>query len=490
MAHNHGELIVASNRLPVVMCMRDGGYVAKPASGGLVTALEPVLEQRGGAWIGWPGVADVSASTLRGALSRNVTGHEVIPVELSREEHDAFYLGFSNEIVWPLFHDLQTNCNFDPAYWEVYERVNRKFASAIAQRARPDDLVWVHDYHLMRVGAELRKLGVESRLGFFSHIPFPGRDIFRKLPWREPIADGLLAYDLVGLQTRRDAGNFVKSMKSVRSIERGEARSDGMRAYHTPGSRRVSRVGVFPIGVDFARDEAEARSEEARAAERELREEIGARHIVLGVDRLDYTKGIPQRLVAFEEALRRYPELRGRTTLVQVVVPSRENIAEYSALREEIERLVGSINGELSEPGWIPIIYMHHTVERPKLRGWYRAADVALVTPLKDGMNLVAKEYCASRCDERGVLILSEFAGAAEQLREGALMVNPHDRVAVAEAIARACKMTREEQHARMAPMRRAVQATDVYWWADAFLDELATGVAMPRRLSGRPASS
>ena len=469
-----GELIIASNRLPVSVRVDDGdGYVAEPAAGGLVAALGPVIRERGGAWVGWAGVSDATSDAVRPAIAK-ATGLDVIPVELTDDERDAFYLGFSNEIVWPLFHDLQTSCNFDPAYWDVYEGVNLKFARAIAKRSSsPDDLVWVHDYHLMRVGKRLRELGHEGRIGYFIHIPFPGPDIFRKLPWRRPIIEGLLEYDLLGFQTRRDVQNFLASARSILPLESLPPISADIGEHRLPGSRRRTRVGDFPIGIDWEREVGEAESEEARAAEAEVRSDVGSRRLLLGVDRLDYTKGLPERLDAFREALVRYPELRGGTTLLQLVVPSRQAIPEYAALREEIERRVGSINGELGAPGWVPVIYLHTTVDRVQLRGWYRAADVGLVTPLKDGMNLVAKEYCAACVDERGVLVLSEFAGSAQQLGEGALLVNPHDRLELAAAIARACQMPVDEQRERMRDMRRIVEATDVHWWADSFLDAL-----------------
>jgi trehalose 6-phosphate synthase/phosphatase len=468
-----GQLIVASNRLPVVMHAReDGALEAEPASGGLVAALAPVLERQSGAWIGWPGLTDVRASVLSAGLRGVSLAYEVLPVELTAAERDAFYHGFSNEIVWPLFHDVHTSCNYDPAYWEVYQRVNENFARAIAGRVRANDVIWVHDYHLMLVGAQLRQLGVENHVGFFLHIPFPGRDIFRKLPWREPIADALLAYDLVGFQTTNDRRNFLRSVRSLRSlevVERGRLTS-----YRPLGSTRETRFGDFPIGIDFEREERDARSDEASAACDRLGRDLGGRTILLGVDRLDYTKGIPERLLAFREALHRHPALRGTTTLVQLVVPSREEIPSYSALREEIERLVGQINGELGEPGWTPVTYLHHPIDRHELRGWYRAAHVALVTPLKDGMNLVAKEYCASRFDEHGVLVLSEFAGAAAQLGEGALLVNPHDRLGTADTIARACQLRPPEQRARMQRMRAVTKEEDVFFWAGRFLGELA----------------
>jgi trehalose 6-phosphate synthase len=472
---NRGPLIVVSNRLPVVVRRPDDGpLVAEPASGGLVSALTPVLRQRGGAWIGWPGVTGAPDADVREALGTLEAEYDIDPIDISEEERQAFYHGFSNEIVWPLFHDLQTNCNFDPAYWDAYVRVNERFARAVASRVRRGDVVWVHDYHLILVGAELRRLGVENRIGFFLHIPFPSLDIFRKLPWRQPIAEAFLAYDLVGLQTARDRRNFVRSIQTLRSLEVVSRGGEGRGTVYRPtGSTRTTTVSVFPIGIDFAGEQEDAASEEADTALERFRRDLNGRTVVLGVDRLDYTKGIPQRLLAFREALIRHPELRGKTTLVQVVVPSREEIASYASLREEIERLVGQIDGELSEPGWIPVIYFHHPIERRELRGWYRAANVALITPLKDGMNLVSKEYCAARRDERGVLVLSEFAGAASQL-SGALLVNPNDRVAVADAIAYACTMPATEQRARMQRMRAVVRDRDVFWWAEAFLGQLA----------------
>lgn len=470
-----GKLIVASNRLPVVMRPReDGGFDAEPASGGLVSAMLPVLERRGGAWVGWPGVADVPAPALRAALAGVTRSHDVVPVALSSEERHAFYHGFSNEIAWPLFHDLQTSCNFDPAYWEAYVRINDRFAEVIAENVQPGDLVWIHDYHLMLVGAALRRLGVKNRIGFFLHIPFPDRDIFRKLPWREPIAEAFLAYDLVGLQTARDRTAFVRSIDSVGVVEVARRASDGrILAYRGQGGR-LTYVGEFPIGVDFAAEQRDAQSPEAAEAVARFARDMPGRKIVLGVDRLDYTKGVPERLLAFREALHRYPELRGKATLVQVVVPSREAIPTYATLLEEIERLVGQINGELSEPGWVPVLYIHHAIDRRELRGWYQAAHVALITPVKDGMNLVSKEYVASRIDEQGVLVLSEFAGAAAQLGDGALIVNPNDRLGVAEAIVRACHMDPDEQRARMRRLRENVRDQDVFFWADSFLGQLA----------------
>jgi trehalose 6-phosphate synthase len=467
---------VASNRLPVVLREDDGGGLrASPASGGLTAAMVPVLRRLGGAWVGWAGVTDVDEAVLESALRDAEPGHALVPVLLSAEERDAFYHGFSNEIVWPLFHDLQTNCNYDPAYWEAYVRINRRFARVIAQRVQPDDVIWVHDYHLILVGAELRRMGVPNRIGFFLHTPFPERDIFRKLPWRDPIARSFLAYDLVGFQADRDRQGFIRSLTSLGVVEIVARTPDGrITSLRAPGQPRITQIGEFPIGIDMDAQERDAKSAPALEAVRRFARDMPGRILVLGLDRLDYTKGIPQRLQAFRDALDRHPELHRKVTLVQVVVPSREDIPTYAALRDEIERLVGQINGELSQPGWVPVLYIHHSIERQELRGWYRAAQVALVTPLKDGMNLVAKEYCASRVDERGVLILSEFAGAASQLADGALIVNPNDRIGVAEAIARACAMPEHEQMARMRRLRQGIRRHDVFHWADTFLGRLA----------------
>jgi trehalose 6-phosphate synthase/phosphatase len=418
----------------------------------------------------------VDEPTLLATLREVQSDHSLVPVPISTEERDAFYHGFSNEIVWPLFHDLQTNCNFDPDYWEAYVRVNRRFARVIASRARPGDVIWVHDYHLILVGAELRRMGLDNRIGFFLHTPFPERDIFRKLPWREPIARSFLAYDLVGFQADRDRQGFIRSLSSLGVMEPATRTPDGrITSVRALGATRITHIGEFPIGIDVETEERDARSRPALEALRRFERDMPGRILVLGVDRLDYTKGIPQRLLAFRVALDRHPELQRRVTLVQVVVPSREDIPSYAALRDEIERLVSQINGELSQPGWVPVLYIHHCIERHELRGWYRAAKVALITPLKDGMNLVAKEYCAARVDEHGVLILSEFAGAAAQLSDGALLVNPNDRIGVAETIARACAMSDAEQMGRMRRLRQTIHRTDVFHWADAFLGRLAT---------------
>jgi len=464
------QLIVVSNRLPFAFTKQAaGGWRAEPGSGGLVTALLPVLRDRGGTWIGWTG-ATGSARELDSALTEAGAGagYHLRGVPLSADEVRNFYLGFSNEVVWPLFHDLTAQCNFDPAYWETYCSVNRKYAAAVHAEASDDDFVWVHDYHLMNLATELRSMGSEARLAFYLHIPFPSPDIFMKLPWRKPVMDALLCFDLVGFQTMRDRRNFIACVEALLPDVKVEGRGAVATARTTHGD---TRIGAFPISIDYNSFMRAAASAEVEAKARELHTLLPRRKLVLGIDRLDYTKGITLRLRAFQDLLERFPDMRGRVSLIQVVVPSREDIPQYNQMKVEIEQLVGRINGAFARPGgWVPVWYEFRSLSRLELLAYYRAADIALITPLKDGMNLVAKEYCACSIEEDCVLILSEFAGAAEQLGKGALLVNPFDVQGVAAAIRAAHAMPAGERLARMRGMRRSIRRQDVFWWVDSFL--------------------
>lgn len=462
----HSRLVVVSNRLPLTL-VRDGvGLRVEPGTGGLVTALAPVLRNRGGLWIGWPGVA----GDFRGILAKHSrdTGYELEPVALSEDDIAKYYFGFANEVLWPLFHDLQSRCNFDPTYWEAYERVNEKFARAIMDRTSLIDFVWVHDYHLALTAQKLRGLGSKARLGFFLHVPFPPLDIFLKLPWRRQLLRALTEFDLVGFQTMRDRRNFTQCVRAL--LGEPEICGRGHVCEFEVESRRV-RVGAFPISIDFRGFESASRSKEVAKSARQIHENLPNRQIVLGIDRLDYTKGIPDRLRAFRALLERYPEHRGEVTLVQVVIPSRLGIPEYEGLKTEIERLTGEINGQFSGPsGWVPIYYVYRLLERRELLGYYRAAEVGLVTPLKDGMNLVAKEYCACSLEESSVLILSEFAGAAAEFQDAALLVNPYDVTGVADALHAAIIMEPAERAERMRRLRQIVRRRDIFWWVDSYL--------------------
>jgi alpha,alpha-trehalose-phosphate synthase [UDP-forming] len=463
------RLFVVSNRLPLSLAATPEGWEVRAAAGGLVSALGPLLRQQKGLWLGWPGSVSEElpppTEALRTFAERE--GYSISAVYLTPAEEKGFYQGFSNEVIWPLFHDLQSRCNFMPDYWSTYQAVQEKFVEAIQREIQPNDFLWVQDYQLMGLGKRLRDGGCGNRIAFFLHIPFPPPDIFLKLPWREELLDGLLAYDLVGFQTARDRENFLDCIR--RLIPRAKWRARRGTTVVVRGNHRTS-VGVFPIGIDYHDFAAAAATPEATERVRALRREMPTGQIILSVDRLDYTKGIPQRLRAFELALKRFPELHRNITLLQVVIPSREAVPEYQDLKAEIEQLVSQINGQFTLPGWVPIHHVFRPLTREELVAYYRVADVALVTPLKDGMNLVSKEYCACQIDGDGVLILSEFAGAADQLRKGAIVVNPYDSETVAVAIRQAANMTAGERQPGMHRLRKRVQREDVYWWCDQFL--------------------
>lgn len=464
------RLVIISNRLPVVVNREGDDWTVSPSSGGLVTALAPVLRDRGGMWIGWPGTLDEVDLTEPLKKGASEAGYELFPIILTKEEHDNFYYGFSNEVLWPLFHDLQDRCKFEPDYWSAYEKVNEKFAQAIADNTTPEDTIWAHDYHLMNVAGALRKLGVETPLGFFLHIPFPQLDIFLKLPWRSEILSALLEYDLIGLQTIRDRRNFVQCVSSlINGVEIYED-EDGRMATIEIGARRV-RVGAFPISIDYESFAEAAVSREVSDRAWFIHEDLPRRHIIIGVDRMDYTKGIPFRLEAYRNALIRYPELREQITLVQVVVPSRAEIPEYMELKMQIERLISEINGEFTVSGWAPILYISRFLEKHELLGWYRTSEIALITPLKDGMNLVAKEFCACSVEGNSVLILSEFAGAAAEMQNHALLVNPYHVESVADAIYQAFMMSADERKTRMSALREQIRENNVFTWVDSFLN-------------------
>src|SRR5215471_9651291 len=464
------RLIVVSNRLPFALdSTGEDLWTVTPAVGGLVSAVEPVLRERGGTWIGWPGIPGKIPNEPLTEATRDV-GYDVVPVSLSETERDEFYYGYSNEVIWPLFHDLQNFCNFEPAYWQAYKQVNVRYADAIARAAQPDDFIWVHDYHLMYVAQALREQSVDRKLSvltFFLHIPFPPYDIFAKLPQQQRLLRALLQFDLLGFQTRRDVRNFLQCVRRVMSDANVLSRSElqVVRFEH-----RKIRVGHFPIGIDFDAFEKGATSDSVEQRAQRLRVTFPGCQLILGLDRLDYSKGIPERLRAFRTALERDPELRGGVVLIQIVVPSRVQIPRYHEFKDRIDRLVGDINGRFSTSTWSPVQYHFRGLDRDDLLTHYRGCDIAFVTPLKDGMNLVAKEYCACRIDNDGVLILSQFAGAAEQLKSGAVLVNPYDVEQMADAILKAFRMNHRERSARMKRMKRGVHNENVFWWVDSFL--------------------
>src|SRR5467141_1748077 len=480
------RLIVVSNRLPFALDLTSEDlWTVTPAAGGLVSAIEPVLRERGGTWIGWPGVAGEIPRTPLEKATRGA-GYAVVPVSLSKAERDEFYYGYSNEVIWPLFHDLQNFCNFEPGYWQTYKAVNDRFADAIARCAQPNDFIWVHDYHLMYVAQALRERGVSQKLSgltFFLHIPFPPYDIFAKLPQQQRLLRALLQFDLLGFQTRRDVRNFLGCVRRVMSDARVVPRR-GLQLVRF--EKREIRLGHFPIGIDFDSFESGAMSDGVAQRSQQLRANFPDCQLILGVDRLDYSKGIPERLRAFRNALERHPELRCRVVLIQIVVPSRVEIPRYHEFKQRIDRLVGDINGRFSTSTWFPVQYHFRGLDRDDLLAHYRACDIAFITPLKDGMNLVAKEYCACRVEEDGVLILSQFAGAAEQLKPGAVLVNPYDVEEMADTILKAFRMNESERSTRMKRMRHGVREENVFWWVDSFLRSGAKLAAHSERIVRR----
>ena len=470
----NSDFVVVANRLPVDQeRLPDGTTSWKRSPGGLVTALEPLLRRRRGAWVGWPGVAAEEADFDDEPIVQEDL--ELRPVRLSAGDVAEYYEGFSNATLWPLYHDVIVKPSYHREWWDRYVEVNRRFAEATSRAAAEGATVWVQDYQLQLVPKMLRDLRPDLTIGFFLHIPFPPVELFMQLPWRTEVIEGLLGADLVGFHLAGGAQNFL--FLSRRLIGANTSRgSVGVRSRFGEvelGSRTV-RVGAFPISIDSAALDQAARHRDVRRRAREIRAELGnPRKILLGVDRLDYTKGIDVRLKAFSELLAEGRAKRDDTVLVQLATPSRERVESYQILRNDIEREVGHINGEYAEVGHPVVHYLHRPVPRNELIAFFVAADVMLVTPLRDGMNLVAKEYVACRSDLGGALVLSEFTGAAAELRT-AYLVNPHDTEGVKDVIEAALNQTVEEGRRRMRSLRRQVLAHDVDRWARSFLDALA----------------
>ena len=449
------EVTVVSNRLPITLEQGGEDWKVTPSSGGLVSAMRPILEQRGGRWIGWPGVTGENGWGSRLEVYANQQPYDLVPVPQTEEEFRGFYAGFTNSVLWPLFHGFSERCEFQQDYWETYQQVNQKFAETVEQNTSSSSVLWIHDYHLMLVAQMLGDQVKNGKTGFFLHIPFPDPGQFARLPWRKQILEGLLAYDVVGFQSQRDLKNFQGAVERFAPVASG------------------CRADVYPIGIDFEDFETRAACASSTAGLSKLRDKIGDYDVLLGVDRLDYTKGLLKRLRAYERALEKYPDLHERVVLYSLVVPSRESVREYQQLKRELDRLVGRIVGRFSTSEWTPVQYRYDSVSMLELTALYRYADTAVVTPLCDGQNLVAKEYCAAQVDETGVLLLSEFAGAADQLGDDAVLVNPYDKEGLANALHQAVTMSRSERVDRMRRLRRNVKKEDVYWWAKKFLSHL-----------------
>jgi trehalose 6-phosphate synthase/phosphatase len=474
------RLLIVSNRLPLTARVEQGAVALMRSAGGLATALRGPHEKLDSLWIGWPGDVSRMSDEQRRRVDEELAEARTVPVHLSAQQIARYYDGFSNGVLWPLFHYLVDKVQLDARRdFQVYTEVNELFANKVLEQYRDGDSIWVHDYQLALVPQMLRERIPNARIGFFLHIPFPSSEVFRVLPWREQLLRGLLGADLLGFHTASFRHNFAYSAARVLGVE-----PDFDVVQH---EGRAVRLGVYPISIDVDEFEQLASSETVRAESERIRSD--PRALILGVDRFDYTKGIPRRLLGFERLLERSGEHRKRLRFVQIAVPTREKIDAYAELRRTTNELVGRINGQYGGVAGVPIHFLHRAIQREKLVSLYRAADVMLVTPLRDGMNLVAKEFVASRVDDDGVLVLSEFAGAADELTQ-ALLVNPYDLDAIASSIQHALAMSPRERRARMRGMRSHVRAHDVHAWARSFLDELGEELPrVPSRVSVTPSN-
>lgn len=452
------RLVVVSNRI---------ADPRKTAAGGLAVALGQALEASGGLWFGWSGRIAENGAPGQGEVNRQQAGAvQLVTLDLSREDHDSYYLNYSSGVLWPVLHYRLDLADFDSGGIAGYRRVNQLFAQKLKALLRPDDIIWVHDYHLIPLAAELRAMGCEQRIGFFLHVPLPPPLMLAALPEHDWLMRSLFAYDLVGFQSQTDVTHFERY-----ASDELRAQWVGQHGWHAFG--KTLQVRAFPIGIDVDEFQALGEGKDAREMFEQLRSDYARRRLLVGVERMDYSKGLPQRLKAFRTLLQNYPENQGSATLIQIASPSRESVDAYAALRAELESLSGAINGEHGELDWMPLRYIHRNVARKRLPGLYRTAAVALVTPLRDGMNLVAKEFVAAQDPaDPGVLVLSRFAGAAEQLSE-ALQVNPYDTARTAETIQRALQMPLAERQQRHAALLQRIRAQDVHWWRENFLRAL-----------------
>ena len=452
------RLVVISNRVQSPKASSAGNQ------GGLAVALLAALREHGGVWFGWSGE---TVESFTGAIDlQQAGGVATATVDLEPQDVDEYYNGYANRSLWPLFHDRIDLTRFERDFEGGYLRVNERFATTVQPLIGEGDLVWVHDYHLIPLGRELRRLGVANRLGFFLHIPWPPSRILRSLPSHEPLVRSLFCYDVIGFHTQDWLDAFLHYAERHLGAVPGE---DGA---ITLDGRTIQAI-VAPIGIDAGEFEEAARSDRARFARDRLHMSATGRSIIVGVDRLDYSKGLPERFGSYERFLTSNPDLQGLVLMLQIAPPSREKVDTYQAIRAELDELSGRINGEFADIDWVPIRYVNKGYPREELAGIYRAARVALVTPLRDGMNLVAKEYVAAQDpDDPGVLILSIFAGAAAQLTD-ALLVNPYSVDEVADAIAQALRMPREERVRRWRALLDNIRREDVFWWRDRFLRAL-----------------
>jgi trehalose 6-phosphate synthase/phosphatase len=460
-----GRTIIVSNRLPVNVSRNSEGKLSYRASaGGLATGLSSIYRQENNLWIGWPGT-HLEVEEEKNSTTEELGLHNMLPVFLTPEEIHDYYEGFSNETLWPTFHYFIEYTMYNEDHWNTYVEVNKKFCEQVISVADPEDTIWVHDYHLLLLPEMLRQKLPDASIGLFLHIPFPSFEVFRLLPWRQQLLDGMLGSDLIGLHTYDDMRHFLSAVNRLRFL--GNKRGQILK-----GTRSIT-VDSFPMGINYDKYASAAASPDTLSREVKYRTSLGDHKIMISIDRLDYSKGIPSRLKCFDSFLKQHPQYQGKVSFLMVVVPSRDSVDKYRHLKEDVDLLVGRINGKYGTVNWTPIHYFYRSFSLADLSAFYRMADVALVTPMRDGMNLVAKEYVASRLDKKGVLILSEMAGASKELSE-AIIVNPNDKHQMVDAIHQALTMPEEQQQKSMELMQNTIQHYNIDHWVNLFLSRLS----------------
>ena len=457
------KTIIVSNRLPVKVTKENGHLQFKASEGGLATGLGSIYKTGNNLWIGWPGLM-INQGIERINVTEKLKEENMHPIFLTKDEIKNYYEGFSNETLWPIFHYFSQYSVYNETFWEYYVKVNQKFCDEIVSFVQNGDTLWIHDYQLLLLPEMIRHKFPELSIGFFLHIPFPSYEMFRLIPWRRELLNGMLGSDLVGFHTYDDMRHFLSSVSRLA----GFGYSKGQ--VNKPDRKVI--VDAFPMGIDYNKYAQAASAPETIEREIRYRTSLGDQQLILSIDRLDYSKGIPQRLKAFERFLYKYPEFKEKVSLVMLVVPSRDKVTKYQELKEEVDLLVGRINGQFGRINWTPIHYFYRSLPLEALSGFYRMAHVALVTPMRDGMNLVCKEFVASKLNKKGVLILSEMCGASKELSE-AILINPNDINAIVQALYAALTMPEEEQIAHIDVMQKSLQRYNIHHWVNMFMERL-----------------
>lgn len=476
---NKSKTIIVSNRLPVKIIFSNGQISYQHSEGGLATGLGSIYRNGNNIWIGWPG-AIIEDETLRDHISDELHQKNLYPVFLSEEEINKYYEGFSNETLWPLFHYFPSYARYLEEHWESYKAVNQKFADAVLENVKNGDKIWIHDYQLMLVPQMIRSKMKDVSIGFFLHIPFPSFEVFRLLPWRADLIKGLTGADLIGFHTYDDSKYFINSCQRILGLN---TVNNQIYVNDLPVI-----VDAFPISIDYVKYNQLASNKVLKQHEENIVKRKGEAKLMISVDRLDYSKGLINRLKAFDQLLSQYPKYKEKVIFVQLVVPSRDTVKQYSDLKEEVDRMVSDINGRYGSLNWQPIQYFYRSFSIELLSALYKTADIALVTPMRDGMNLVSKEYVASKIDRKGVLVLSEMAGASRELND-AIIINPNDQIGYVNALAQALEMPDDEQERRMTAMQDIVARFNIFHWVKVFMQRLEDAKTLQRKLSVREIS-